>query len=283
VPQGKPLYLCAGSQSSGSTLISWCFLQRSDMDGILDARFDMIPILPASISAPNVWCKFTIACFRFSEVRQFYVDAGWDVKSLLVVRDVRSVFNSLLNKAKYARNGITAEDPPIRLRLRRLKEDWKLFRDSNWPILRYEDLADRAEQPLRDACAGMGLAWDDAMVNWKKSPEQMADAKYGNATFLASRKDTLAATLDPKLAQIKTRHIPPADLEWMESEFADFNADLRYPAHVPSEARSPSPAIAAATFENTRRYERLHRRHWFGQMMGKFFSRGTPALAQREE
>ena len=280
---GKSLYLCAGSQSSGSTLISWCFLQRADMDGILDARFDMIPILPARIAAPNLWCKFTIACFRFSEVRQFYADSGWDVKSLLVVRDVRSVFNSLLNKAKYARNGITAEDPPIRLRLRRLREDWKLFRDSGWPILRYEDLADRAEQPLREACAGLGLAWDEGMVNWKKSPEQMADAKYGNATFLASRKETLAATLDPKLAQIKTRNIPPADLEWMESEFADFNTDMRYPAHVPSEASPQSPATAAATFENTRRYERLHRKHRFGQMIGKFFGCGAPALAQREE
>jgi hypothetical protein len=255
------------------------------MDGILDARFDMIPILPARIAAPNLWCKFTIACFRFSEVRQFYLDSGWDVKSLLVVRDVRSVFNSLLNKAKYARNGITAEDPPIRLRLRRLKEDWKLFRDSGWPILRYEDLAGgavRVDQPMREACAALGLAWDEAMVNWKKTPEQMADAKYGNATFHASRKDTLAATLDPKLAQIKTRHVPPADLEWMESEFADFNADMRYPAHVAVEAPA-TPGIAAATFEQTRRYERLQKRHWLGQMMNKFLGRGAPALAQREE
>jgi hypothetical protein len=282
MPSSRSLFLCAGSQSSGSTLISWCFLQRADMDGILDARFDMIPVLPARISTPNLWCKFTIACFRFSEVRQFYLDAGWDVKSLLVVRDVRSVFNSLLNKAKYARNGITAEDPPIRLRLRRLKEDWKLFRDSGWPILRYEDLADRAEQPLREACAGMGLAWDQGMIDWKKSPEQMADAKYGNETFLATRKATLAATLDPKLAQIKTPHVPPADLEWMESEFAEFNTDMRYPAHVPSEAPPQSP-VAAATFEQTRRYERLQRRHWFGQLMGRMLGRRTPALAQREE
>src|SRR5277367_460357 len=98
----RNLYLCGGLQSSGSTLISWCFLQRSDMDGVLDARFDMLPTLP-HMTAPRSWCKFTIACFRFSEVAEQFQFDGWTVKPLLVVRDVRSVFNSLIQKS-YGRN-----------------------------------------------------------------------------------------------------------------------------------------------------------------------------------
>ena len=41
------LYLCAGLQSGGTTLISWCFLQRSDMDGILPTPTTTCsPIIP---------------------------------------------------------------------------------------------------------------------------------------------------------------------------------------------------------------------------------------------
>ena len=52
-------------------------------------------------------------------------DEGWDVLPLLVVRDVRSVFRSLLGK-DYGSNGITAEEPPLRMRLRRFEEDWNI-------------------------------------------------------------------------------------------------------------------------------------------------------------
>src|SRR5436305_1153439 len=115
---GRDLYLCAGLQSSGSTLVSWCFLQRADMDGVLDARFDHLPRIPTTLNAPLAWCKFTVACFRFSEVQHYLEDEGYVVHPLLVVRDVRAVFNSLIRKV-YGRNGVTADDPPLRLRLER--------------------------------------------------------------------------------------------------------------------------------------------------------------------
>ena len=44
------LYLCGGLQSSGSTLVSWCFLQRPDMDGVLDADSDLLPVLRREIA-----------------------------------------------------------------------------------------------------------------------------------------------------------------------------------------------------------------------------------------
>jgi hypothetical protein len=256
----QTLYLCAGMQSSGSTLISWCFLQRHDMDGVLDARFDHLPDVPPKLSAPLPWVKFTIACFRFSEVRAHFEDSGWTVRPLLVVRDVRSVFNSLIRK-KYGRNGITADDPPLRLRLRRFLEDWKLFTDRGWPMLRYEDFTNDPHNVLRAMCEKLEIGWDDAMATWPKKLEHIADPGFGNETFVLSRGSSLEATVKPSLASIKTDHIPPGDLEWMEREFAGMNHRMSYPEHV---AATADPALghrAVPRFENTRRYERLRRKH----------------------
>src|SRR5258705_11790918 len=109
--QGKTLVVCAGLQSSGTTLISYCFLQRSDTDGVLDADNDLLPALDPRLARPLAWYKTTISCFRLSEIAQHYRDAGWDVRTLLVLRDLRGVWASLRKKSS-GRNGITAEDQP---------------------------------------------------------------------------------------------------------------------------------------------------------------------------
>lgn len=264
----RVLYLCAGTQSSGSTLVSWCFLQHPDLDGVLDARFDALPIIPDKLSAPNPWVKFTIACFRFSEVQSHFEDEGYTVRPLLVVRDVRAVFNSLLNK-KYGRNGITADDPPLRLRLRRFLEDWMMFRERGWPVLRFEDFVEKPQATLRDAAAGMTLRWNDAMLNWPKPLEQIADGKYGNVTFTENRGANLVGSVKPAMARVATHNIPPDDLEWMEEHFADMNAAMRYAAHVDSTWAGAEGRRAVPRFENTRRFERLQRQNRFFNSMGR--------------
>jgi hypothetical protein len=50
----KTLYLCGAPQSSGSSLISWCFLQRGDTDGVLDARNDLLPQMPGLVFGDTV-------------------------------------------------------------------------------------------------------------------------------------------------------------------------------------------------------------------------------------
>ncbi|MDB5332709.1 MAG: hypothetical protein JWP03_3860 [Phycisphaerales bacterium] len=275
----RPLYLCGGLQSSGSTLVSWCFLQRADMDGVLDARFDTLPQMPADLSCSLAWCKFTIACFRFSEVMEYLQDEGWEVRPLLVVRDVRSVFNSLITKS-YGRNGITADDPPIRLRLNRFLEDWTEFRRRGWPIFRFEDLAADPVMPLRRACEQFGLPYENAMASWPKSRDQIADARYGNERFLNSRGATLQETVVPSLIQVKTSCIPHDDLAWMESRFAEMNRVMGYPRHVAAEAL-PSPARAVPRFENTRRCERLRRKNRLSQSVQKWANTMLRLLPRR--
>ena len=68
MPPGKTLIVCAGLQSSGTTLISYCFLQRSDTDGVLDAEYDLLPAIDSRLARPYAWYKTTISCFRLSEI-----------------------------------------------------------------------------------------------------------------------------------------------------------------------------------------------------------------------
>ena len=257
-PKTKPLYLCAGLQSSGSTVVSWCFLQRADMDGVFDARNDVLPAIP-DVRTALAWAKITISSFRYSEMQAYYEDEGWTVHPLLVVRDVRAVFNSLLGK-HYGSNGITAEEPPLRMRLRRFKEDWDLFRARGWPVIRYETLVVEPEATLRATCDAMGLPWDPGMMTWPKPKEDFAAPAHGSPTFRASLSGArdFASSVNPKLADLKTKNIPPTDLEWMEREFADFNTAMGYPPSAPPAGDRASFAAdrAVPRWENTRRWRK---------------------------
>src|SRR4051812_21774007 len=103
-PSEKVLVLCGGLQSSGTTLISYCFLQRADMDGVLDAPTDLLPAIDPRLARPYAWYKGKISCFRLSEMADYYRDFGWDVRPLLVLRDLRTVWASL-RKKEYGCNG----------------------------------------------------------------------------------------------------------------------------------------------------------------------------------
>jgi hypothetical protein len=251
---GKTLFLCGGTQSSGSTLVSWCFLQRADMNGVLDADNDLLPSIDPRIGTPLAWYKTTISAFRLSELVAHYEDLGWEVRPLLVVRDLRYVWSSLLAKP-YAANGITAEDPPLRLRLRRFVEDWEHFLRRGWAILRYESLLAEPEPCLRQACGQLGLDWDDAIIRWPKPPEQIADCQWGNETFWRTRGQTLTDTLASYAKRSKTPALPAADLRWLETEFREFNLGNEYPEQLPCvQTREQPDGPLVPRFEATRRY-----------------------------
>lgn len=249
----KVTFLCGGTQSSGSTLLSWCFLQRKDMDGVLDARFDMMPPSP-EVKTEYLWVKMTVACFGLTEAVDFWRDEGRDVRPILLVRDARAVFNSLLVK-EYGRNGTTADDPPIRLRLRRFLHDWEMARREGWTIIKFEDLIAAPRQTLERACTQLGLPWDEGMMNWPKSVEQITDGRHGNETFVRSRAGGLEASIRP--IPLEVGRIPQEDLVWLESEFAAFNHVHGYPEHVARTERQP-PGRAVPSYEVTRRYWRKH-------------------------
>ncbi len=177
------LYLCGGPQSGGSTLVSWCFLQRRDMNGVLDAASDLLPFIDPGIGTPLVWYKSTTVCFRLSELADHYRDQGWEVRPLLVVRDLRKVWASLLTKP-YACNGITAEDPPLRMRIRRFVDDWRQFRQMDWPILRYEDLLEEPRAALEETCVRLGLPWDEAMLTLAQITRRHRRLPLGQREFL---------------------------------------------------------------------------------------------------
>lgn len=269
--EGPTLFLCAGLQSSGSTLVSWCFLQRPDLDGILDGRNDLLLDLRPAWPARRLWCKTTIVSFRLWEQVQHYEDAGWNVRPLLVVRDVRSVFQSLLAK-RYHVNGITAEEPPLRLRLRRFKEDWELFRARGWPMIRYESLVHEPEVVLKQACRQLGLAWHSSMLEWPKRGHELTFQGCGSRTFAQSRGQTLWDSVRPEMTGLCVGRIPVQDLHWLEYEFSEYNRVLSYVAHAETAAIGPV-GRAVPTFRHTKLHRRLRRSHYLA-----WLCRSVPGL-----
>ena len=196
----------------------------------------------------------TISCFRMSEMAAFFTDEGGDVRPMLVMRDLRAVFNSLMSKS-YGRNGITAEEPPLRMRLRRVYQDWQSAVANGWPILRYESFVMEPEASLRKVCEEMRIPWDAGMMTWPKQREQIAAPVHGSPTFRESRGEKLVDTLNPKLCELKVERIPQDDLKWLESEFADLNRAMGYPDHVTPPAGATVGRLVPS-YENTRRYKR---------------------------
>jgi hypothetical protein len=279
---GKTLILCAGLQSSGTTLVSYCFLQRGDTDGVLDADNDLLPALDPQLARPYAWYKTTISCFRLSEIARHYRDAGWDVRPLLVLRDLRAVWASLVKK-EYGRNGITAEDPPLRLRVRRFVDDWRNMAATRATAFHYEDFVAAPFATLQQACDQLDLPWDEAMLGWPKPPEQIAHRYNGNESFWNSRGEGLLETL----ALYRPSGVPSLradDLEWLESEFSDFNEANGYPLHLADSSDESLPIdckLAAPSFEVTRRYIWETSRKPFRWLLAQLGRPNTKLIDQR--
>lgn len=255
MPAEKTLILCGGLQSSGTTLVSCCFLQRGDTDGVLDAPTDLLPAIDPGLARPIAWYKAKISCFRLVETADFYRDFGWKVRPLLVVRDLRAVWASL-RKKEYGCNGITAEDPPLRLRFRRFIDDWQVFVSRGLPILRYEDFIATPETALRQTCDQLGLPWDEAMLTWPKSPSQFADREYGNDSFWKTRGNGLEETIDRYRQRAKVPRLPAGDLEWLETQFRGFNDANGYPPQLVGACDPDADDVSIMpSFAATRRYK----------------------------
>lgn len=280
--QDKTLVICAGPQSGGTTLVSYCFLQRGDTDGVLDADNDLLPALDPRLARPIAWYKTTISCFRLGEIVRHYRDAGWDARPLLVLRDLRAVWSSLTRK-EYGRNGITAEDPPLRLRVRRFVEDWRSAAAAGGTMFRYEDFVATPAETLQRTCARLGLPWDDAMLYWPKAPERIAHHNNGNESFWTSRGEGLMQTLS-RYQRSSVPRLSTADLEWLEAEFRDYNEANDYPVHLDGEYEPRRPLLAdsaAPNFEVTRRYIWETSRKPFRWLLAQLGRPNTKLIDQR--
>jgi hypothetical protein len=250
----RRMILCAGLQSSGSTLFSWCFLQRRDTNGALDMPNDIIRTSFEKVTEPILWVKMTVGAFRWLDVHETYRDMGWRPEPLLFVRDVRATYASLMKKS-FGANGNTAEDPPLRVRFRRFLSDWELFRERGWPIVRFEDFIEDECAVLMRICRDLSLDWDRGMISW---PKQLSEIVYVDAiqkTFERSlAKGSLpAAKLSGKI-QIRIENLPQSELEWLEETFAAFNRFHGYPDRVYHPAGGEAPArMTGPGFEGTAR------------------------------
>lgn len=249
---GLQMILCTGLQSGGTTLVSWCFLQRSDMDGRLDMWSEGILLMPYT-PTPLAWCKMTISSFRWREVADFYSDQGWSVKPLLVVRDVRAAYASLREKP-YGFNGTTAEDPPLRIRFKRFLRDWEDFKCNDWPIIRYESLVSEPEDTLRDCCKQLEIPYSHDMLLWPKASREIDDLGESNDSFQSSLNGQgFADCVTKNKAALQTKGVSEEDLAWLEKHFFSYNKENGYPLHVAPQV--PSLAPDRPTFVGTQRHQ----------------------------
>jgi hypothetical protein len=227
------MILCSGLQSGGTSLISWCFLQRPDIDGVFDMENSVVQTDFSRVSDKTLWVKMTVGSFMTNEVMEIYQDIGFAVRPVLVIRDVRHAYASLIRK-EYGKNGNTAEDPPLRLRYRRFLQDWILFRQNNWPILCYEKFVEEPEAQLHKLVDALNLPWDEAMLSWPKSPDLISYNSQGNMTFEQSRKNGtgLYEVLLPEKRHEPVGPINAADLDWLEHTFRSYNIENDYPLHL---------------------------------------------------
>jgi predicted O-methyltransferase YrrM len=249
----RTLYLCGGMQSSGSTLVSWCFLQRHDLDGVYDMENALIHQDFSRVMTDPVWLKVTIGSFRLTELVALYEAQGWLVKPLLVQRDLSSVYRSLLDKP-YGFNGATGDDPPIFIRIQRYLADLDTAHANGWPTLKYENLIRNPREELQRICELLGLSWDEAMVTWPKSEASIAYMANGNPTFHSTKQGSadLLSTIT-KYQQRDTQVNESKNLDFLGSLIEGMDGSSRSLAQPADKARLSPLTLPSVRFWGTRR------------------------------
>jgi hypothetical protein len=269
----RRMILCAGLQSGGTTLVSWCFLQRRDTNGVLDMPNDVIRTSFEEVQEPTLWVKMTIGSFQWLDVYEIYRDLGWEPEPLLVVRDVRAAYSSLRRKP-YGINGTTAEDPPLRMRFRRFLRDWELFRAKGWPIIKFEEFIHEPRAVLMNTCADLSFPWDEGMLSWPKRRSEITYDHSGpmksRSTFKESIKEgNLTAAKLQDRGEIGIEYLPKSELEWLGQTFTAYNDFHHYPKEIRPALQGGMPiSMPAPHYEGTAREwyysenERLKNEYW---------------------
>jgi hypothetical protein len=263
----RRMILAAGMQSGGTPLLSWCFLPRRDIDGVLDMAHDAIQVALDRVAPPIVWVKMTVGAFRWLDVAEVYRDLGWEPEPLLLVPDICNVLASLVGKG-YGYHGATADSPP--LRFRRFLRDWQLFQDQGWPILRFEDVLDPGRGARFRPCAALRLPWDEGMVSWPKRLSDLAYVGTPNRTFARTiARGSLETALLRDQAEVPLDHLRADELDWLERAFAACSAIHRYALHVALSGGPPTAACAPLRPDGRVRRWARRAEHWGRALMAR--------------
>ena len=218
----KPMILATGTQSGGTTLVSAAFLKHPELDGILDMASDRIEVNLSAVTTPVTFVKMTTIAFRWQEVASVYEMHGYKPYPLMVVRNPFDVWVSL-KKKWYGLNGLTAEDPPLFLRMQRFLEDWKLFMDSGYPVIQFEAFIESPEAQLRAVMGALPVTFDKAMLNPNTDLNSISYVAESNASFIESLNSGASDKVAFKQALITGR-----EAEWITQHFSEYNACYGY-------------------------------------------------------
>mgnify|MGYP001237096728 CR=1 FL=1 len=218
----KNIYLAAGLQSGGTTLISHCFLKHEGLNGVLDMGTDLIQVNFSRVSTPEIWVKMTVSSFRCQEAIEVYENFGHSVKPLLIVRNPFDVWASLKTKW-YGLNSLTAEDPPLFLRFKRFLEDWRYFRERNLPIVCFEEFSSDPETALRETCNKLGLSYSDVMISNAIGIEDIAYVTEANPSFIKNLSGELISGISQD-----TKSLSSDEIQWISKNMRDLISHYGY-------------------------------------------------------
>jgi hypothetical protein len=120
-------------------------------------------------------------------------------------------------------------------------------------MVRYESLLTDPDSTLRQTCASLGLEWHRDMVVWPKPLSRIAYISEGlNSTFAGSLARPGIDVSAASRGMLRAETLPVEELDWLEGEFAEYNAVHGYPSEIPrgsAAARLPEPSYSGSARE----------------------------------
>jgi hypothetical protein len=217
----QPLILATGLQSGGTTVVSHAFLKHSQVDGILDMASDKIEMNFARVTLPIVWVKMTSIAFRWEEVAEIYRLQGYEVYPLLIVRNPFDAWSSLKNKW-YGLNSVTAEDPPLILRFRRFLQDWMLFTNKGWPIIKFENFIADPTRTIQKACTQLPIEFESSMLSLDNE-QDIAYVNETNESFETNKSKGIVNDVAHRVGELSH-----CEVNWISASFSVFNDSYGY-------------------------------------------------------
>lgn len=198
----KKIFLLEGLQSGGSSLVSTCFLQHPDANGILDLHHfnNLQGIFKAHrkeilkdffmFKGKYFVVKFTCGHYNIHEMIESCDFLREKIIPVAITRDPRSVISSWLRRFGSLKNvysGYTGRDGRFWdtevkpwSRIIRFCEDISWYSKQGYPVVIYEKLCVDPEKTLMAVCDQIGMPYRRDMVTWTKSAHEIFNYSAGN-------------------------------------------------------------------------------------------------------
>lgn len=136
-------------------------------------------------------------------------------KIILLARDGRGVFYSSLKRGRSRKNSLR---PWVQYYRHALTVIHRHIPESDYLVIKYEDIAMHTDRELRKICDFVGLAYEPKMIDFLKPPHHITNGN--NMRF--------ASTSEIKFDSSWKNRLSPADIDYFNSVGGEINSQLGY-------------------------------------------------------